>query len=208
MFFTIDAENSIAAHDGTPIEALESDARTFTTLEGLDAATAEGGAARLVEIWNGFAGVAGQFANLKPVKRFMDRKTGLRRIWSALQLLAPEAIEASVQAPAPVAGLAAPKAKKGKGAKNADNPKQPRERTKRKTDAQPAKPADAGKTTAKDTVLAMIRKKGGASLDEIVTATGWQKHTVRGFISVVPGKAGLTVTSSKGEGRGRVYEAQ
>ena len=85
---------------------------------------------------------------------------------------------------------AAPKAKAAKSAKAAGEPEAPRE------------------GTAKANVLAMIQRKGGATLDEIGKATGWQKHTIRGFMSVVPKKAGLTVTSTRREDGARVYEAK
>jgi len=52
----------------------------------------------------------------------------------------------------------------------------------------------------------MLQSPEGASLDEIVTATGWQAHTVRGAIAgALKKKLGLTITSEKVEGRGRVY---
>lgn len=55
-------------------------------------------------------------------------------------------------------------------------------------------------------VLAMLQGPEGASLDEIATATNWQLHTIRGFVSgALKRKLGLTVTSEKIEGRGRVY---
>ena len=54
----------------------------------------------------------------------------------------------------------------------------------------------------------MIQRKGGATLEEIVRATGWQKHTVRGFISILGSKGGMKVTSTRRESDGaRVYEA-
>jgi hypothetical protein len=75
--------------------------------------------------------------------------------------------------------------------------------------AKAAKPAGPREGTAKATVLAMIQRKGGATLDEIMKATGWQAHTCRGFISVVPKKAGLAVTSTRRESdKARVYAAQ
>ncbi|MBA3518051.1 MAG: DUF3489 domain-containing protein [Rhizobiales bacterium] len=55
-------------------------------------------------------------------------------------------------------------------------------------------------------LVAMLQSPHGASLDEIVAATGWQDHTVRGAIAgALKKKLGLTITSEKVEGRGRVY---
>ncbi len=52
----------------------------------------------------------------------------------------------------------------------------------------------------------LLRRDGGASLEELVQATGWQQHSVRGAISsTVRKKLGLTVMSETTEGRGRVY---
>jgi hypothetical protein len=74
--------------------------------------------------------------------------------------------------------------------------------------ATPVEPKAPREGTAKGTVLAMIQRPGGATLDEIRAATEWQPHTVRGFISVVPKRAGLTVTSTRRPNdKARVYEA-
>jgi hypothetical protein len=55
-------------------------------------------------------------------------------------------------------------------------------------------------------LIEMLRRDGGATISEIVSATGWQQHSVRGAISgTVKKKHGLTVTSETVEGRGRVY---
>jgi len=55
-------------------------------------------------------------------------------------------------------------------------------------------------------LIAMLKQPHGASLDEIVAATGWQAHTVRGAIAgALKKKLGLTVASEKVAGRGRVY---
>jgi predicted transcriptional regulator len=54
----------------------------------------------------------------------------------------------------------------------------------------------------------MLLRAGGATLQEIVDATGWQKHTVRGFISTLAKKTGIAITSTRRESDGaRVYEA-
>ena len=63
--------------------------------------------------------------------------------------------------------------------------------------------------TAKAKVIAMISSKGGATLPEIMAVTGWQKHTVRGFVSTLPKKTGLVITSTRRESdKARVYEAK
>ena len=55
-------------------------------------------------------------------------------------------------------------------------------------------------------LIEMLLSPDGASIEEIVAATGWQPHTVRGAIAgALKKKLGLDVTSEKVEGRGRVY---
>jgi hypothetical protein len=52
-------------------------------------------------------------------------------------------------------------------------------------------------------LIAMLRK--GATIGEMVAATGWQSHTVRGAMAgALKKRLGLTITSEKEE-RGRVY---
>jgi hypothetical protein len=56
------------------------------------------------------------------------------------------------------------------------------------------------------TVLALLQRAKGATLAEIMEATSWQAHSVRGFISGTLGKKmGLTVSSAKGEDGQRRY---
>ena len=55
-------------------------------------------------------------------------------------------------------------------------------------------------------MIELLKRPGGATLAEIVEATGWQAHTVRGAMAgALKKKLGLTVTSEKDEFRGRVY---
>ena len=55
-------------------------------------------------------------------------------------------------------------------------------------------------------LIAMLRAPEGATIEEIVTATGWLAHTVRGSISgALKKKLGLTITSEKVDGRGRCF---
>lgn len=71
----------------------------------------------------------------------------------------------------------------------------------------PTAPVQRRKGTKQETLIEMLRAEGGATIDEIVEATGWQAHTVRGAMSgALKKKLGLTITSEKIEGRGRVYK--
>ncbi len=55
-------------------------------------------------------------------------------------------------------------------------------------------------------LIEMLSQPKGATLADLVTATGWQKHSVRGAISgTLKKKLGLAVTSAVVEARGRVY---
>ena len=54
-------------------------------------------------------------------------------------------------------------------------------------------------------VVAMLRRKNGVTLSEIMKTMGWQKHTVRGFMAGAMKKAGYAVESFKPEGGERTY---
>ncbi len=43
----------------------------------------------------------------------------------------------------------------------------------------------------------MMKRAKGVTLAEIVEATGWQKHTVRGFVSILGSKGGQKIESAK-----------
>jgi len=64
---------------------------------------------------------------------------------------------------------------------------------------------DTKRRSKQDEVIAMLRRPEGATVDEVASATGWQRHTVRGvFSGTLKKKLGLTIASAKEE-RGRVY---
>ena len=55
-------------------------------------------------------------------------------------------------------------------------------------------------------VLALLKRPQGASLKDLLKATGWQPHSVRGFLSgTVAGKMGLKILSTKTESGERRY---
>jgi hypothetical protein len=60
--------------------------------------------------------------------------------------------------------------------------------------------------TKQSQVIAMLRRKHGATIAQIVEATDWRPHTVRGFFAgALKKKLGLEVSSDKVEGKERIY---
>jgi hypothetical protein len=91
---------------------------------------------------------------------------------------------------------ATPAKKTPKAPKKAKSPKE--------SEGEKAGGVREGSKTA--TVLALIQRAKGATLAEIMEATSWQPHSVRGFISGTLGKKmGLKVESAKREDGERVY---
>jgi hypothetical protein len=87
--------------------------------------------------------------------------------------------------------------------------------------ANPKKGAKAGKKATKQgrkataqraeskgaKILDMIGRAKGATLAEIMKATDWQPHSVRGFISTAGKKHGVKIESMKNEAGDRVYRS-
>jgi len=55
----------------------------------------------------------------------------------------------------------------------------------------------ANRTNKKADVIASMKRAKGATLAEIMKATGWQAHTIRGFVSLLGSKGGEKIESSK-----------
>jgi hypothetical protein len=181
--FTIDSDNNITALAGLPAGADQS--QSFSNAKELAKLTAEWPVSRLLDTWNSFAGVA-PFDNLKPVKKFTSRKAAVARIWEAVQRLSPE-----VANPATPVAPAKGKAKKSPA-------KAPRR-------ARAQKGASQERTNKKAEVVAMMKRPKGVTLAEIQERTGWQRHTIRGFVSILGSKGGEKIESSKNSAGERSY---
>jgi Protein of unknown function (DUF3489) len=167
--FTIDKDNNITACASVREAKSNPEAERFQSEKELTNLTSGWPGSRLVEIWNSLPGVS-------PIKKFTSHQIGVKRIWAAIQNLAPTDGK-------PARRVAA---KKGKSRKQA------------------AGAREKGSKTA--TVLELLKRSGGATLKDLMDATEWQAHSVRGFLSGTVGKKmGLTVVSSKEENGTRNY---
>lgn len=182
--FTIDSENNnIVAHAGVPASAAHQ--QTFASEKELARLAAGWPSARLIEVWNSFAGVT-PFDDLKPVKKFTNRQIAVRRIWQALKRLSP--------AFAPQAEPVAHMEKEGEKV-SVKNQKRATART----------GADEARANKKAQVIATMKRPKGTTLAQIMEATGWQKHTVRGFVSLLGSKGGEKIESAKNPAGERCY---
>jgi hypothetical protein len=101
----------------------------------------------------------------------------------------------------------APKSQKAaKGGKAKASPKKEAKAGKKAKPAH-AKEASAPRAESKGAkILELIGRPKGASLAEIVKATDWQKHSIRGFFSTAAKKHGLKIESTKTGAGDRVYQ--
>ena len=212
--FGINAENSINIYEGA---ATRPDEIIFSTEDQLALVAELFPTSRLVEIWNTLPGVT-------PVRKFKDRKTAISRIWAAVIALdvpgesvsdaaevhedeaqEPEAVnepepaqepEATVAEEAPQTPAVAPA-----GAEFAEKA------TRAKKTPKPPRSANGTREGSKtELILELLKREGGVSLQELMSAAGWQAHSVRGFLSaIVSKKMGLTVVSTKHEDGTRIY---
>jgi hypothetical protein len=219
--FTIENEtNNITVHATTQDAEAVANAERFRNESGLNKLATDWPAARLVEIWNSLPGAT-------PLKKFKDRQTAVSRIWKALQSLgqvAPAADEQSSVAEAapiheanettepaaaipeePEPATATPLAPETPDVAP-EEATATKKTTSRKSAPKAQKAAKAPRESSKTAqVVAMLQRKEGATLSEIMASMGWQKHTVRGFMAGAMKKAGFTVESFKPEGGERTY---
>jgi hypothetical protein len=202
--FTIDIDNNITAFTA-PDQAeavIAAGAQPFATPEELTQLAASWPAERLLAIWNSLPGVT-------PAKEFKNPKAAASKIWGRIQSMAePEKpIDAAPKAERkPKGGAPGGKGAPAKGKSG----KKTTPATKSPKGAKAAKPAKpeagsprAGSKTAQ--VVAMLQRKNGATISEIMEKMGWQRHTVRGFMAGALKGAGYEVESFKPEGGERTY---
>jgi hypothetical protein len=150
-------------------------------------------------------------AGVRPVKRFANHKAAAGQIWARIQGLG-QSVEPKAEPPAkPKAELKAKrgargakgapaKAKAGQKAMTAKNPPQGKKAAKPQDAAAPRQDSKTAQA------VAMLQRKSGATLTEIMGKMGWQKHTVRGFIAgTLKKKAGYAIESFKPESGERTY---
>ena len=137
----------------------------------------------------------------KPAGRRTPRTNGSIKSTGAR----PTKPESAVSTPAPAASpqkahVASQKPTAGKGRKGSSQ---------EVSGASKAKPAVKGEPTKKDAILALLRRKQGATLKELMEVTRWQSHSVRGFLSgTLHNKMGIKVRSGKGADGERVYSVR
>ena len=89
---------------------------------------------------------------------------------------------------------------------NTTAPKRPRRMAR---EPQSSVPAPVVKASSRlDQLQQLLLRDAGASIAEMVEATGWQQHSVRGAMAGALKKRGLVITSEKVEGVRRYRASQ
>src|SRR6266481_5977454 len=143
--------------------------------------TSEKELAQLAADWPGsrLVDIWNRIPGLMPVKRFTNRAVATARIWRAVQSLV------SGEPSGDVAPARRQSARKPTGKQQL--------RTGRKD-------------TKQAQVVALLKRPGGATLQHLMRETGWQAHSVRGFISGALGKKlRLKIESFKNSRGERAY---
>jgi hypothetical protein len=122
--------------------------------------SSDGDLKRLAKRWPGsrLVEIWNALPSQKPVKKFTNRKVALSRIWTAAQNMTPHREMAALR-------LVPEKAKVNKRSSRTQKPVEIRR---------------SGKTGR---VLKLLQRPEGATLKQLVAATHWPPHSVRGFLS-------------------------
>jgi hypothetical protein len=199
--FTIDSDLEVTARAAMPSNLGASIA--FSSLDEFRSATKAWEGPALIKVWNNFAGIV-PFDDLKPVKKFETRARATERIWTAIQRLA-NGHKDGAPLPEPE-DLPKPKTfflneahelPKEASAKPASG--KPRAPKKQKSSAVEGKP------NKRQITMALIKRKGGATLEDIIEATDSSRQSAANFVDYA--KNNMKVTVEKLEGGGRRYTA-
>lgn len=195
--FSIDAENNIAVHTSAKQATAVENAECFHDEAHLTEIAAAWPASRLIEIWNSIPGVT-------PVKKFTNRKAAVSRIWKAVQsLVAPPTIAAPPTEAELANHAALGEAGEATTSRKHSKAKRARSSAKQAQTSNGKGPHEGSKT---EIVLGLLKRKGGVTPQELMEATGWQAHSVHGFLSGTVGKKmGLALASVKRDDGARCY---
>jgi hypothetical protein len=89
--------------------------------------------------------------------------------------------------------------------KSGKKPTPAKKGTKSPKKAAGSKAAGARERSKTEKVLDLLKRPDGATLKDLMKATGWQPHSVRGFLSILGRKKGLAVESTKSPNGERRY---
>src|SRR5580700_7745211 len=227
---TIENEtNNITIHVTVQDAEAVANAERFRNEAGLSKLAADWPASRLVEIWNSLPGVT----PLKKFKDRQTAVSRIWKGLETLGQPVPAATEpAPVPEAAPVPDQIEDASVATQPAAESTEPAPATPVAQQAPDVAPAEATSTKKATARKAapkapkapkaaevaksdgpregskmaqVIAMLQRENGATISEIMSSMGWQKHTVRGFMAGAMKKAGFSVESFKPEGGERTY---
>ena len=237
MTYTIEnTTNKILAHRTAADAAAVIDAETFTSEAELGELAASWPGTRLIEIWNALPGVTlvRKFKDratgvrrvwkaIQPPEEAVVAEAFAKAHGEAQ--VTPESTPMADSAEPPIASGITPETEANATPEpgptttpeaqqapdvapvEAEATKKTTQQKKTPTAANSANGSREGSKTAM--VLELMKREGGVTAKELMAVTGWQAHSVRGFISGTLGKKmGLTVVSTKGENGERTYTIQ
>jgi hypothetical protein len=191
--YTIENDIDYAAVPSSATDAeMVAHIRRFSTEAEFARLASEWPTSRLMRSWNALPGVV-------PVRSLTSRRLAVARIWNYVQTLdstGRNQMSDTTDAPGCLRMPGSPAASSAFGGSPHSHGR------KRNSDCR------SGGSMA-DVIVALLRQPGGATLDSIKQATGWQAHSVRGFISgTARRKLNLNVVSARDANGARIYRVE